>query len=415
MTKPILWLLIFLTSVSYISIHQAHGQGPRGFQFLKSKIGGPRDVALKAENGPWLIYAYSLEGSDSKMQALKLTAELREDFGLNAYIVPKTFDFSTNVVGSGIVVKGFNKETDEPIVASKVMKYSDDRIVESYSIVIGDYASSDLPETREALAKIKTIRPKFFETESFASTIEEVTPGEKARAFSDWLSLNKGKKSKEELAKAGPMHSAFLIRNPLLPQDYFDAPEMDSFVTGLNKKADHSILSCPGRFTVRVANFTGGAQMMIGGANPRADESNALAKAAEQAHVLADLLRKGGVEAYEYHDRTCSSVCVGSFDELGALDSEGQFVYAPAIMQVVQDYGGSKGYEATKYGPLPKAKTLLDVVSYKKYPELTTGSEKQKLAKVKEYTIAFDVTPKPIFVPKPQSQSLYRKALLGRR
>ncbi len=164
---------------------------------------------------------------------------------------------------------------------------------------------------------------------------------------------------------------------------------MDDFVTELNKRADNSILECKGRFTVRVAHFTGAQQMVIGTSNTGSGDNNVntLEHAAATAHQLATLLRKVGIEAYEYHERSASSVCVGSFEELGAMDANGEFVYSPEIAEVAQKFGGVKSYQPSKYGPLPVVKTLLDVVDYKKYPELTVGTEKEKQLKVQQYSI----------------------------
>ena len=54
-----------------------------------------------------------------------------------------------------------------------------------------------------------------------------------------------------------PMHAAMLIPNPLLPDDYFTRQEVDDFVLAMNADVAHSLLDCPGRYTVRVATFTG--------------------------------------------------------------------------------------------------------------------------------------------------------------
>ncbi len=394
-------ILSLVISLSFSAIGTAQQNG-RGLKFFKQQ---DPNLALKSEHGPYLIYAFSLEGPESKMQAVKLASELRSSFGLMAYIMPKTFDFSTSVVGSGLSEDG----------RMKVMRYADDRVVESYSILIGDFASADLPEVKETLQKVKTIQPNFFKSEVSAKTADEVTPGEKAQMFRSFLKLGKG--DDDSATPPGPMHYAFIIRNPLLPEEWFDAPEMDEFITDLNKKAEFSILDCPGRFTVRVAHFTGVQDMVLGNnADSKSDSAKTtLDQAAAQAYMLAKLLRKADIEAYEYHERNASSVCVGSFEELGAMDANGEFVYSPAILDVVQKFGGTKSFQPSKYGPLPVVKTLLDVVDYKTYPELTVGSANEKLVKVKQYSIPFEQFPKPIFVPKPASNGLYKKSFLGRK
>jgi len=53
-------------------------------------------------------------------------------------------------------------------------------------------------------------------------------------------------------------------------------------------------------------------------------------------------LRKQGIEAYEFHDRTESIVCIGSFDEVGQPRADGKTEINPAIYRVMQAYGPVK-------------------------------------------------------------------------
>ena len=60
----------------------------------------------------------------------------------------------------------------------------------------------------------------------------------------------------DERAK-GPMGAAFVTRNPLLPEELFVAKGIDPFVYEMNKDLPHSLLKCPGKYTVRIASFRG--------------------------------------------------------------------------------------------------------------------------------------------------------------
>src|SRR5206468_5623771 len=71
------------------------------------------------------------------------------------------------------------------------------------------------------------------------------------RTLYTMMSNNPEKKEK------GPMGSAFVTRNPLLPEELFVAKGLDPFVYEMNKDLPHSLLKCPGRYTVRVASFRG--------------------------------------------------------------------------------------------------------------------------------------------------------------
>ena len=383
-------------------------QTPTVFQKLlrSSTEAKGQNLELKPEHGPWLIYAATLEGEDCKMRAVKLAAELRHEFGLAAYVMPKTLDYSSSIMGLGVSATGKERK----------MRYADDRVVESFSVLVGDFASLEAPETRAALARVKTIKPAVLGAEDPRAD-GEVTSGEKVGIYRSWL---KRQNPEATDTTAGPMANAFLTRNPLLPEEFYAAPELDEFISDLNKRAQHSIFDCKGRFTVRIANFTGGHKTVLAASQTLRQSSgesvgSSLEEAALVANQLAELLRRAGYDAFEYHDRASSSVCIGSFDSLGAMDASGNFVYSPEIQKIVEDFGGAKDFRPSQYGPLPVAKTLLDVVNYKTYPELSKGTEKEKLAKVQEYSIPFESNPKPIFVPRPATRGLYNKSLLGQR
>jgi len=118
----------------------------------------------------------------------------------------------------------------------------------------------------------------------------------KSRAFSDFrrmIGLDK------QAAKA-PMRMAFMIPNPLLPSEYFSRPQLDSFVIEMNADVDHSLLDCPGRYSVRVATFTGAGSFDQGATNASNDDGaeSRLIKAAENAHRLTEALRKQGWQAW---------------------------------------------------------------------------------------------------------------------
>jgi len=81
----------------------------------------------------------------------------------------------------------------------------------------------------------------------------------------------------------------------------------------------------------------------------------------------------------------------------------------------VKEFGGARDFKNSAMGLVPVAKTLLDVVSYRKIPELNTGTENEKLVKVKLYSIPFDIEPKPMAVPRPETNSIYAGSLLGSR
>jgi hypothetical protein len=113
-------------------------------------------------------------------------------------------------------------------------------------------------------------------------------------------------------------------------------------VVDMNKGLKHSLLDCTGKYTIRVATFTG--QVVIDQKKIQEIESgkrfkSTLDEAAEKAHKLTARLRKDGVEAYEFHDRYQSIVTVGSFDTVGSPRADGKIEINPAMFKIIQTYG----------------------------------------------------------------------------
>ncbi|MFI4874624.1 MAG: hypothetical protein ACIALR_04775, partial [Blastopirellula sp. JB062] len=63
-----------------------------------------------------------------------------------------------------------------------------------------------------------------------------------------------------------------------------------------------------------------------------------LAIAAEKAERLTAKLRKQGVPAYVFHDRSESMVTVGSFDSVGTELGNGKLEINPQINRIINDF-----------------------------------------------------------------------------
>ncbi len=90
--KSLSWVsfgLAMICSLSFVS--NSYGQRPKS----------SAELLLKAEHGPWMVLAASFEGEGAKRKAVQLAAELREDFRLKAYCLPKMFDYTKTVAGAG--------------------------------------------------------------------------------------------------------------------------------------------------------------------------------------------------------------------------------------------------------------------------------------------------------------------------
>ena len=72
-----------------------------------------------------------------------------------------------------------------------------------------------------------------------------------------------------------------------------------------------------------------------------------LVQAAEKAHRLTVALRRAGWEAWEYHDRESSIVCVGSLDAKAVPGPQGTATIHPEIVRIVRELGPDPNRLAT--------------------------------------------------------------------
>ena len=140
----------------------------------------------------------------------------------------------------------------------------------------------------------------------------------------------------------GPMGSAFISRNPLLPKNDLQGGAIDQVVYNMNQYVRYSLLDCPGKITVRVATFKGATimdqkkirQLLRGETKLK----SRLGVAALTAHRLTEALRLKGFEAYEFHDRYTSIVTVGSFDSPGTPRPDGKIEINPEMHKVMKAF-----------------------------------------------------------------------------
>jgi len=78
-------------------------------------------------------------------------------------------------------------------------------------------------------------------------------------------------------------------------------------------KGPYNIYTCPGRYTLRVKALGGARVFWFAGQRPPKVPSM-LREAESVSEYLAEHLRKQGHQAYTWHSRRASAVCVGSFD-----------------------------------------------------------------------------------------------------
>jgi hypothetical protein len=289
------------------------------------------EYSLTENNGPWLIMAATFSGEGAERQARALVLEFRQRYNLPAYLHSMALDFS-----AGEPAHGPNELGAPP---RKRYRREEEK---QFAVLVGDFPTVDEPDTQHLLDRVKNMQP---------DALKVVDGGKSAQSLVQLRAFQNALLSKLGIERArGPMGQAFLARNPLLPDEYFVPKGVDKLVVEMNQGVKHSLLDCPGRYTVRVATFRGRSILLTGTTEPSAsklrrrrakDQDDALAEAAENAHLLTELLRARGWDAYEFHDRTESVVTIGSFDQVVRKQPDGREVATPAVQRILETFGAA--------------------------------------------------------------------------
>jgi hypothetical protein len=301
-----------------------------------------KTYTITESNGPWMIMACTFSGDGAEKQAKELVYELRKRYKLPAYSYNAQFDpGEAQGRGNGLGRHGnptrfvYSKYKDE----KDKHKQSHPDVVEIV-VLVGNFATADDGDAQAVLRKIKYAQPKCLEVKEGQTTNQTLV---------DWRQLQRQvyEKFGSEKKKLGQMRHAFITTNPMLPPEYFNTPGVDEETLALNKGVPYSLLECPGRYTVKVATFTGSAVIKADEIRAieegRKEMSGQLAEAAQKADKLATALRLKNYEAYQFHTRYTSVVTVGSFDSPGTLRPDGQIDPSPEIRQVIEIFMARPG------------------------------------------------------------------------
>ncbi len=293
-----------------------------------------KSYRVTEDNGPWMIMACSFSGDGAEQQARELVLELRKRYKLPAYVYKMHFAFGEET-GRGFDRRGrawrmgFGAERGGGGTSE----------IQEVAVLVGDYQAVDDPDAQRTLRKLKYTRPQSLEVNERKKTSQSLAGWRMIQKDAQaWLGSNKKDK--------GPMGHAFVTTNPLLPKDVFAPKGIDPLVVEMNKGAKHSLLNCPGKYTVQVATFRG--NVIIEQSEIQAIENgdkkmkSQLDKAAMKAHKLTEALRIKGWEAYEFHDRNASIVTVGSFHSVGTPRPDGKTEINPGIYEIMQIFGAGK-------------------------------------------------------------------------
>lgn len=312
--------------------------------FRQVEAKADKSYPLTDQQGPWVIMAVTFSGDEAEEQADELVLELRSKYKLRAYRYDRDFDFSKGESGRRVDQFG------QPVKMNYRVKK-----MREFAVVVGDFQSVDDPQAQQVLKKLRYMQPDCLDTK------KRLKQGKK-----DYRALGSLREAQDEINKMidrnrkplGPMRHAMIATNPLLPDEYFAPKGIDPLVLKMNESVKYSLLKCPGRYSCRIATFTGMVtvnQKEIEDIQKKTKKfESRLEEAAAKAHEMTVALRAKGYEAWELHDRYASMVTVGSFDVVGTPRSDGQIEINPKLHELMETFSAPKqtvpGQAAPKIG-----------------------------------------------------------------
>ncbi len=320
---------------------------------------------LAEEDGPWLLMAYTCVGEDAQARAERIAIEIRSKLRLPAFIHKEDFNFT----GSA----------GQDTATGARARYANPHRYEAFAVLVGEYDSVNHKSIEKDLERLKAADLDVFKDKKEIEAENNTTsPASMVKNFGEHLF----KKTKGH--GRNPMSGAFVTRNPLLPESFFQQPVVDSFVQQLNEDKDYSLLECDGKFTVVVRTFNA-CGTVVGAKNEEKFKPSAkrMDDYAVQANKMVRILRQQGEEAYQYHDRHRSVVTIGSFESLGQALPDGGFRYEPGIRRLMQQYSALNANHARRV------------------------PGRNGIAANHVAMIPYDVQPTPIAVPKASKRGLY--------
>jgi len=271
------FVAVVLTALLCVSSSYAQLKLP--FRAQRNPAGaGSERLMLNERSGPWLVMCASFSGDAGTRKAENLAEELRKRHGLKAYVFRHEFDHTQKLQSNAIPTWTIdeNSASEHHIVQAK-MEPATTASYEEVAVMVGDFPAID-------------------DAQADASLTGAAESDLSAERIRQWRSKS------ENLPEGGTtgngaFRAAFLLPNPLLPEEYFESQKLDEFVIGLNKRVKHSLLKNPGIYTVRVASFQGDSTFNISeieererelkwlSRNKKKIQSSKLAEASEKARL----------------------------------------------------------------------------------------------------------------------------------
>lgn len=274
-----------------------------------------KEYRLQETNGPWLVFVTAFSGPNANKDAKALVYELRKKYGYKAYMFEQTFVHDLN-----------QERPDRPRHPDAPREnYRKKGANRQCAVLVGDFQSIEDNDVEKTIDGIKKCQPECMKNRPLFGTAQANAPGR------------------------GPFQLAFAVRNPIHPPDESARQgTVDAFIEKINSQRPYSLLKCPGRYSVKIATFTGRVEIkqseiqdILAGKKPFQKGKYSELELGEKAAVeLCRILRSKHIEAYEFHDRHASIVTVGSFQSYGRQRPDGTIELRPEIIEILNHFQG---------------------------------------------------------------------------
>lgn len=357
----------------------AYAASPTIFANKTAKIDADpkKDYVLTESDGNWFIMVKKFSGDNAAFQAKRLVYEFRAAYKMEAYV----FKYDPDQMEMDALSQKLGK--------TKKFHYQTARAVE-YAVLVGGFPTGEDPALQKALEKIRKCQPKSLQNDAQSKELVQ--------------QYKESAKQDAKYAGYGPLGGATPVPNPLLPIEYFNHKGIvDSFIAKLNSDCKYSLLNNKKMYTVRIATFSGDTSMKKSSDNFDTLSSR-LQYAGMRAAALCEALRNEGVEAWEFHDRDCSFVTIGSFDQYGKLEADGHTELNPKIAEIMKKYGGELVNDESGASKYRAYTIVVDVPD----PASTSANPKKK-----RMSLACDLRPVIIVVPQRSGEENVKKIALA--
>jgi hypothetical protein len=241
---------------------------------------------LTKQAGPFMVLARVFRGPDAERFAIALTKELRNDYGLPAYI------FRKKEFPGGSMIRGTPPQAPSETMKPDVKLPEKIRTVDEAAVLVGNEKTWAAQE--KLWRDVKKIQPKCLEH------IPCPFPWRRGLA------------------------TAIRTTNPYVPAQNLYPRTLDKLVMQMNTGL-RSIVNCPGQYSLQVAEFSGRRTYDFNPTAPPAHnildlKNSPLRTAHDDAERMAEKLAKApeiqtlGLPVYVFHDKTSSKVFIGAFN-----------------------------------------------------------------------------------------------------